>query len=870
MEPGQVCQTQTHRVGAESLSAIARALALAASLALLPCVGRATGARDDPSWPAPEDWLQTRQQEQRQAAESLSAFHDFAFSDGIRDTGITFRHRIVDDGGRHLKPVHYDHGNGVSVADVDGDGLTDIYFPNQMGANQLWRNLGDGSFENFTDEAGVALEDRISVAASFADIDNDGDPDLFVTTVKMGNVLFENTGRGRFRDISRRAGVGHVGHSSGSVFFDYNRDGLLDLFVTNIGVYTTADRGRGGYYIGLDDAFAGHHYPDRYETSILYQNMGDARFRDVSREVGLVDESWSGDAAFADLNGDRFPDLYVLNMQGDDHYYESVAGERFRQRTSGRFPKTSWGAMGIGFLDYNLDGLFDLFITDMHSDMSENIGPELALEKAKHMVWDDDVLQDGTNNIFGNAFYENAGHGRFRERSDELGVENYWPWGVSVGDLNADGYEDLFIAASMNYPFRYGIDSVMLNDHGSRFHDAEFLLRVEPRAGGRTERNWFRLDCSREDANHPECEGKTGIVMVRGPVGSRSSVLLDVDLDGDLDIVTTEFNDRPQFLLSDLSQRRDVRFIKIRLVGCASNRDGLGAGARVYANGLTYARTHDGKSGYLSQSSLPMYFGLGDAEKVDRVEISWPSGEDQVIDRGIEMNALLTVRECAAELGAATGDDMAGEAHARNARRLARAVVAYEGGRFDIAIEQHGEALAGDAADVAGVHRLERLAGRAQAALGRRALSDGDAAEARIRYESAVALDPYLAAAHAVLGGLYGDAAEIDRAIAAYERAVSLDPTRARVHNNLAWLYASTGESLGRAAELATGAVAIDPHHVHLDTLALALYLQGRLAEAETAIRRALEAAPDDVEYQTRLADVLSARRKAAGEGEHE
>ena len=285
---------------------------------------------------------------------------------------------------------------------------------------------------------------------------------------------------------------------------------------------------------------------------------------------------------------------------------------------------------------------------------------------------------------------------------------------------------------------------------------------------------------------------------------------------------------------------------------------------------FTYTRTHDGKSGYLSQSSLPMYFGLGDAEKVDRVEISWPSGEDQVIARGIEINALLTVRECAAEVEAATGAEAATESHARNARRLARAVVAYEGGHYGIAIEQHREALAEDAADVAGVHRLERLAGRSHAALGRRALSDGDAAEARTRYERAVELDPYLAAAHAVLGGLYGDGGEVDRAIAAYERAMLLDPTRARVRNNLAWLYASTGESLDRAAELATRAVAIDPHHVHLDTLALALYLQGHLAEAETAIRRALEAAPDDVEYKTRLDDILSARRDAAREGEHE
>ena len=107
-------QTRTHRAGAEARSATACVLAFAVSMALLPCWGQASGARGDPSWPTPEDWLRARQREQRNGAENLSAFHDFAFSDGIRDTGITFRHRIVDDGGRHLKPVHYDHGNGTS------------------------------------------------------------------------------------------------------------------------------------------------------------------------------------------------------------------------------------------------------------------------------------------------------------------------------------------------------------------------------------------------------------------------------------------------------------------------------------------------------------------------------------------------------------------------------------------------------------------------------------------------------------------------------------------------------------------------------------------------------------------------------------
>ena len=130
------------------------------------------------------------------------------------------------------------------AADVDGDGLMDLYFLTQIGRNELWHNLGNGKFEDITDKAGVGLDDRVSVTASFADADNDGDPDLYVTTVKFGNVFYENLGGGKFRDATESSGLTHVGHSSGAIWLDYNRDGLLDLFLTNIGVYTHDERAR--------------------------------------------------------------------------------------------------------------------------------------------------------------------------------------------------------------------------------------------------------------------------------------------------------------------------------------------------------------------------------------------------------------------------------------------------------------------------------------------------------------------------------------------------------------------------------------------------------------------------------------------------
>jgi enediyne biosynthesis protein E4 len=594
------------------------------------------------------DALEARKQAQMATANQFAVFHQFQFADRAGESGITFVHHIVEDAGKHYKAVHYDHGNGIAVADVDGDGLYDIYFVNQVGGNELWKNLGGGRFRDITKESGVGLAGRISVAASFADIDNDGDQDLFVTTVRGGNVLFENDGHGRFKDISKEAGVDLVTHSSGAVFFDFDRDGLVDLLVCNVGQYTTDQKGPDGAYVGLVDAFLGHTHPDRFEYPVLYRNTGRNLFKDVTAAVGLRPSGWGGDASVADLNGDGWPDLFVLNMQGHGHYFENQGGHTFVDKTAEYFPRTPWGAMGIKFFDFDNDGRPDLFITDMHSDMFETMPPDR--EKQKAGVHPPEQLLGGPADtfIFGNALFHNIskrGGTAFEEISDRAGVENYWPWGPSIGDVNADGWEDIFIASSMDYPHRYGINSMLLNNRGEKFLDAEFLLGIEPRTGGRTHTPWFELDCLTEGLGADLCRGQSGKIKVMAPLGSRSAVMFDLDGDGDLDIVTNDFNSAPQVLVSDLAQRRPIHWLQVALAGAASNRGGLGATVRLRAGGHAYTKYNDGKSGYLSQSALPLYFGLGDAEKIDAIEVDWPSGRKQVVTEGLEINRTLRIAE---------------------------------------------------------------------------------------------------------------------------------------------------------------------------------------------------------------------------------
>ncbi|HEV7217942.1 MAG TPA: VCBS repeat-containing protein [Terriglobales bacterium] len=172
--------------------------------------------RHYPAEDAGADSLAARKKAQLETVNRFKVFYQFHFTDKLKESGITFVYHAVDDITKHMKMGHYDHGSAIAVADVDGDGLYDIYFVNQVGGNELWKNLGGGKFKNITQEAGVGLPDRINVGAAFADVNNDGSEDLFVTTVRGGNVLFKNDGHGHFTDISKEAGVDLVAHSSGA------------------------------------------------------------------------------------------------------------------------------------------------------------------------------------------------------------------------------------------------------------------------------------------------------------------------------------------------------------------------------------------------------------------------------------------------------------------------------------------------------------------------------------------------------------------------------------------------------------------------------------------------------------------------------
>lgn len=556
------------------------------------------------------------------------------FEDATAQSGITFRMSFLStEQGETFRVNLYDHGCGVVVGDYDGDGDDDIYFLNQSGANGLFRNDGQGHFDDVTEQCGgIGLADRICVGGTFADYDNDGDQDLYVTSTRGGNVLFNNE-QGVFRDVTEEAGLTYIGHSQTAAFFDYDRDGDLDLFLTNTAHWTTNTFDyRYHYFPGLQSLWAVAASPT--ESNVLYANQGDGTFVDVTDEAGLQGPGWGGDVAVFDYDDNGTSDLLVTNMFGRSVLYRNDDRGTFVDVTSQVLGVTSWGAIGSKAFDFNNDGRFDLLLADMHSDMwmqwqasdeeiesiaknhnrkyqgvsgpSAYAGPKRS---PKEISAADTFHIDYQNVVFGNSLHRNEGGGRFTEMSDDAGVESLWPWGIATGDFDNDGDIDIFLPSGMGYPYFYWRNYLLVNLGNEKFIETSEAAGIEPPTQGRYLKGDFRRK--------------------RRPRSSRCAAVADFDGDGRLDLIVNNFNDAPYYHRNQ-SPRRN--YIALRLTGTASNRDAIGARVELHIGTAIMVRQVECAGGYLSQSSKTVHFGLGDHDIVDAIDIRWPSGAHQRIE----------------------------------------------------------------------------------------------------------------------------------------------------------------------------------------------------------------------------------------------
>lgn len=507
----------------------------------------------------------------------------FRFTDVTAAAGVQFRHNSGAFGDKYLPETL---GSGCAFLDYDNDGWQDILLVNgmdwpghkrQRSTMRLYRNNRNGTFTDVTKAAGLDIE-MYGMGVAVGDFNNDGFPDLYVTCVGQSRLL-QNTGKGHFLDVTERSGLGgRLGFSSSALWFDYNRDGLLDLFVCNYVKWSPES----DVFCSLDGKQKSYCTPEAYRGSTcwLFRNRGDGKFEDITAKSGIFDtSSKSLGAAMLDNDLDGWIDLLVAN--------DTQPNKLYRNRRDGTFQDIAVKAgvafsedgkaragMGVDVADYDNTGVAGLAITNFDNEMMG--------------------FYRGTR---GGLYVDQAAHsdvGRISRRS--LG------FGCFFFDADLDGLLDLLVVNGHIDP---GIRAtrpdteyaqpphLFLNRGHEGFHDVATAL-----GGGFAD-----------------------------PKVGRGAAFGDFDRDGDQDVLITT-NQGPAYLYRN-DQTNGHRAIRFRLVGTASNRDAIGATVRVTSGGETGSRMVKSGSSYLSQSELPVTFGLGRRDTVERTVLHWPSGRTE-------------------------------------------------------------------------------------------------------------------------------------------------------------------------------------------------------------------------------------------------
>ncbi|MDQ8187824.1 FG-GAP-like repeat-containing protein [Pelagicoccus sp. SDUM812002] len=491
-------------------------------------------------------------------------------------------------------------GTGLAAGDIDGDGLVDLFAVTKTGPNRLYRQVAPLQFVDIAAQSGVMGGESWGTGCSFADIDNDGDLDLYVCQFDAPNLLYINDGNGKFTEAAAAAGIAVQSGSVIGAFEDYDRDGDLDLFLlTNVLDATGNPEG---------------------EPDLLFQNQGDGTFKEATGAAGIADDRGKGHSAtWWDANGDQWPDLYVSNdFEAPDHLYKNNGDGTFTDITDLALPHTAWYSMGSDFGDINNDGRLDL----LTADMANTTHFKSKVTMGDMGGWVDYFDAQVTPQYMKNAVFLNSGTHRFMEVAKMTGLSSTdWTWSTRFEDFDNDGWLDLHVTNGMVRSFT---DSDMVNKIKSLQSKRQVIALVKNSPVLREKNLAFRNDGA-DTLHFSKVTSEWGLEHEGVSFGSVSA---DFDNDGDLDLVYANYEDELSFYRNDSQSNSLV----IELDGTRSNSHGIGAQVVLETSQGTQIRKLTVARGVLSSSQAIAHFGLGGDTTAKSLTVYWPSGSVQTFN----------------------------------------------------------------------------------------------------------------------------------------------------------------------------------------------------------------------------------------------